>query len=103
MKCRIFISSVQREFAKERRAIADYIRRDALFGRFFEVFIFEETPAANVPAQMVYLEEAANSDVYLGLIGAKYGNCSRRQRGGVSPQGGVGAGASVIQDNPRPS
>ena len=52
MKYRIFISSVQREFAKERRAIADYIRRDALFGKFFDVFIFEETPAANVPANV---------------------------------------------------
>ena len=29
MKYRIFISSVQRELAKERRAIADYIRKDA--------------------------------------------------------------------------
>ena len=82
MKYRIFISSVQREFARERRAISDYIRRDALFGKFFDVFIFEETPAANVPAQKVYLEEAANCDVYLGLIGAKYGNEDDK---GVSP------------------
>lgn len=51
MKYRIFISSVQREFVRERKAIADYIRRDALFGKFFEVFIFEETPAASVSAQ----------------------------------------------------
>jgi len=51
MKYRIFISSVQREFAKERRAIADHIRKDTLFGKFFDVFIFEETLAANVPAK----------------------------------------------------
>ena len=40
MKYRIFISSVQREFAKERKAIAEYIRKDALFGKFFDVFLF---------------------------------------------------------------
>ena len=28
MKLRIFISSVQKEFAEERRMLADYIRRD---------------------------------------------------------------------------
>ena len=82
MKYRIFISSVQREFAKERKALADYIRKDALFGKFFEVFLFEEMPATNVSAQRVYLAEAKNCDVYLGLIGAKYGNVDVK---GVSP------------------
>lgn len=42
---KIFISSVQREFAKERRMLCDYIRTDALLGRFFIPFIFEEMPA----------------------------------------------------------
>ena len=51
MKYRIFISSVQRELAKERRAIADYIRKDALFSKFFDVFLFEEMPASSVTAQ----------------------------------------------------
>ena len=32
MKFRLFISSVQKEFAKERRKIARYVRKDALFG-----------------------------------------------------------------------
>ena len=82
MKYRIFISSVQREFARERIALADYIRRDALFGRFFDVFIFEETPAASDSAQKVYLGEAKDCDVYLGLIGAKYGNVDEK---GISP------------------
>ena len=40
MTYRIFISSVQREFAKERKAFADYIRKDAILGRFFGVFLF---------------------------------------------------------------
>ena len=37
---KVFISSVQREFAKERRQLCDYIRNDSLLGRFFEPFIF---------------------------------------------------------------
>ena len=45
MTYRIFISSVQREFAKERKALADYICQDAILGRFLGVFLFyRETP-----------------------------------------------------------
>ena len=44
---RIFISSVQKEFAEERAALRDYLRGDALLRRFFEPFFFEETPAAD--------------------------------------------------------
>lgn len=73
MKFRIFISSVQKEFARERREIARYVRKDALFGKFFDVFLFEETPAGSGPAQGVWLKEAAECDVYLGLVGARYG------------------------------
>ena len=40
MKSSIFISSVQREFAKERKDIASYFRQDAILGKFFEVFLF---------------------------------------------------------------
>lgn len=82
MKFRIFISSVQREFAKERRELAKYIRGDALFGKFFDVFLFEETPAASISARNVYLREASECDVYLGLVGAKYGT---EDANGVSP------------------
>ena len=54
---RIFISSVQQEFAQERKALAEYIRTDALLGRFFEVFIFEEMPAKSQSTVQVYLGE----------------------------------------------
>ena len=37
MKERIFISSVQKELADERRAIREYIHGDALLRRFFNV------------------------------------------------------------------
>ena len=74
MTYRIFISSVQREFAKERRALADYIRKDAILGRFFDVFLFEEVPAQERSADNVYLREVDNCDIYLGILGHTYGN-----------------------------
>jgi hypothetical protein len=44
---RIFISSVQKEFAEERATLRDYLRGDPLLRRFVEPFLFEETPAAD--------------------------------------------------------
>ena len=73
-KIRIFISSVQREFERERKALAKYIREDALLGDFFEVFLFEEAPARSRSAQAVYLGGVEKCDVYLGLFGAMYGS-----------------------------
>lgn len=70
---RIFISSVQQEFANERKALAEYIRTDALLGRFFNVFIFEEMPATSQSAVQVYLGEVEQSDIYLALMGSRYG------------------------------
>lgn len=70
---RIFISSVQKEFALERRALKDYIDGDALLRRFFEVFLFEDLPAADRRADAVYLDELARCDLYLGLFGDEYG------------------------------
>ena len=72
-RIKIFISSVQSEFAEERAMLADYIRRDALMGKFFEVFIFEEMPAANQSPSKVYLAEVEQCDIYIGLFGNKYG------------------------------
>ena len=54
MSQRIFISSVQREFAKERKALAEYVRKDAILGRFFDVFLFEEVPAQERKADGLY-------------------------------------------------
>ena len=82
MKYQIFISSVQSEFARERKSLAKYIREDALLGDFFDVFLFEEQPAKNRTAKSVFLEEVAACDVYLGLFGSKYGS---RDEDGVSP------------------
>ena len=78
MKYRIFISSVQREFAKERKALAEYLRKDAILGRFFEVFLFEEVPAQERKADGVYLAEVDDCDIYLGIFGHTYGNADPR-------------------------
>ena len=52
-RIKIFLSSVQNEFAVERRRIADYIRQDALFSMYFEPFLFEELPAQAVTEAIV--------------------------------------------------
>lgn len=82
MSERIFISSVQKELAEERRAIRDYIRGDALFRRFFDVFLFEDLPASDRRADEVYLDEVGRCAIYVGLFGQQYG---RPDAAGVSP------------------
>ena len=42
---RIFISSVQSEFAQEREALRNYLHDDPLLKRFFHAFLFEDVPA----------------------------------------------------------
>jgi predicted HTH transcriptional regulator len=65
----IFISSAQKEFAAERTALRDYLRADPLLRRFFEVFLFEDLPAAGRRADAVYLKEVEACDLYIGLFG----------------------------------
>ncbi len=81
-RVKIFISSVQSEFANERTVLCDYIRSDALLGKFFEPFIFEETPADNKSVQRVYLSQVEQCDIYLGILGELYGYEDEK---GVSP------------------
>ncbi len=71
---RIFISSVQKEFAGERAALRDYLRGDALMRRFFEVFLFEDIPAADRRTDDLYLDEVRRCDIYVGLFGNDYGS-----------------------------
>ncbi len=71
---RIFVSSVQRELAEERRALKAFINGDALLRQFFEVFLFEDLPASDRRADDVYLEEVDRCAVYVGLFGNTYGS-----------------------------
>ena len=79
---RIFMSSAQKEFAGERAALRDYLRGDALLRRFFEPFLFEETPAADRRADELYLDEVECCDLYVGLFGNDYGVADAQ---GLSP------------------
>ena len=62
--------------------LGQYIRTDALLGKFFETFLFEDVPANEASLQQVYLGEVAMSDIYMGLYGNRYGY---EDAEGVSP------------------
>jgi len=79
---RVFISSVQKEFAEERATLRNYLRDDPLLRRFFEPFLFEDVPAADRRTDELYLDEVAAADVYVGLLGNEYGY---EDSEGVSP------------------
>lgn len=70
---RIFVSSVQKEFADERRAIQAAVEGDAVLGRFFQVFLFEDLPAVDRAVGEVFVAEVDRCDVYVLLIGSAYG------------------------------
>jgi ATP-dependent DNA helicase RecG len=70
---RIFISSVQKELAAERRALKDFVHNDALLRQHFEVFLFEDLPAGDRRTDEVYLHKVDGCDLYVGLFGMAYG------------------------------
>ena len=72
-KTRLFISSVQAEFAEERQMLFEYIMSDPLLGKFFEPFLFERLPAIDQNTAAIYLNEVQQCDIYLGLLGTHYG------------------------------
>ena len=69
----IFISSVQKELAAERRALKKYIHGDPLLLRFFEVFLFEDIPAGDRKPADIYLTEVEQCDIYIAILGNQYG------------------------------
>ena len=72
-RLKVFISSVQNEFAEERKELARYLRHDPLLGTFFEPFLFEEVPATTDSPGKVYISEVESSEIYIGLLGETYG------------------------------
>ncbi len=71
---RIFISSVQKELAAERRSLKDFITHDPLLSRFIsDVFLFEDIPARDRKPDDIYLNEVAGCDIYLAILGNEYG------------------------------
>ncbi len=70
----LFISSVQKELAAERRAVKDFITHDPLLSRFIsDVFLFEDIPAADRKPDDIYLGEVGQRDIYLAIFGNEYG------------------------------
>ena len=71
---KIFISGVQKELRKERRAVKDFITHDPLLSRFISiVFLFEDIPAKDRKPDDIYLGEVEQCDIYLAIFGNKYG------------------------------
>jgi predicted HTH transcriptional regulator len=69
----IFVSSVQKELAAERRAMKDFIEGDPLLRQYFDVFLFEDLPAGNQTPNQLYIGQVDKSSVYLGIFGDQYG------------------------------
>ncbi len=71
---RVFVSSVQKALAEERRAVKAFILGDPLLRRFIsDVFLFEDIPAGDRQPDNIYLTEVEQRDIYLGLFGNEYG------------------------------
>lgn len=69
----IFVSSVQKELAQDRRALKNFIENDPLLSHFFTAFLFEDLPAKDRRADAVYLAEVDSCAIYIGLFGNDYG------------------------------
>lgn len=65
---RAFISSVMAEFRQERAALAQELR-----GIGITPVLFEEFGGRDADPEAAYLEEVRSSDIYLGLLGVRYG------------------------------
>ena len=74
MMLRVFISSVQKELAEERRAVKNFVTADPLLSRFInDVFLFEDIPAGDRKPDDIYLSEVEERDIYLAILGNEYG------------------------------
>ena len=74
MKYKIFVSGVQKELKKERRAVKEFIHKDALLSEYFDVFLFEDSPAKSKSAEVAYIEEVGKRNIYIGILGLQYGD-----------------------------
>ncbi|MCB4791948.1 MAG: DUF4062 domain-containing protein [Elusimicrobia bacterium] len=77
-KYKIFVSGVQKELKSERRAVKDFIQKDVLLSEYFDVFIFEHSPANSKSAEKAYIDEVRKCDIYIGIIGVQYGSARKK-------------------------
>lgn len=78
MKVNVFVSSNIDEFAEERRLIKDEISKYPIFRDIFEVYLFEDEIAKPDSADEVFINEVEYTNIYIGLIGSKYGKIYRK-------------------------
>lgn len=83
MKELIFISSVQKELADERKALRDFIMGNRLFSRHFKVFLFEDLPAKDRRPDNLYLDKVDECVIFLALYAKEYG--WEDPKDGISP------------------
>jgi len=74
MKFKVFVSGNQNELAKERFAVKTAIEQDNILNEYFDVFLFEELPAASKDPGSSFLENVKKSQIYIGLLGNHYGS-----------------------------
>lgn len=74
MKFKVFVSANQNELAKERFAVKNAIEQDNILNEYFDVFLFEELPAAGKDPVSSFLEKVKKSHIYIGLLGNHYGS-----------------------------
>lgn len=60
----------------------EFIRKDALLSEYFDVFLFEDSPAKSKSAEIAYIEEVRKSNIYIGILGQQYGGA---EKGKISP------------------
>src|ERR1039457_9764 len=71
---KIFVSANQKELSKERAAIKEVVDENASLNDIFDVFIFEDLPAAGNSPVTTYLKHVSQSDIYIGILGQEYGD-----------------------------
>ncbi|MBL7132146.1 MAG: DUF4062 domain-containing protein [Candidatus Omnitrophica bacterium] len=74
---KIFVSGVQKELKAERRTVKEFVHKDVLLSEYFDVFLFEDAPAKSKSAEKAYIEEVRKSDIYIGILGQKYGSSGK--------------------------
>ena len=83
MKELVFVSSVQKELAAERKAIRDFINGNRLLSRHFDVFLFEDLTAKDQRPDSLYLDRVAKCSIFLVMFGEDYG--WEDPKDGISP------------------
>lgn len=73
IKLRVFVSSVQKELADERRSVKALITSDPFLDEHCVPILYEDEPSMLKAAPQGYLNDLAKCQIYLMIIGSEYG------------------------------